>query len=83
MQAGSNIGMPTSRIQWSVDGGGWTSVPTVLTNPLTSGYATIKRGITPNCLNPLTVQVHFRLRLLGDESATGANYTSAVDFRVQ
>jgi len=82
-----NIGMPTSRLQYSVDSGDWTPVPTVLTdfsiNPANSGYRTIKPNITPNCLNPRTVQVRFRLKLEGDESATGANYTSAVDFRIR
>jgi len=74
-------GMPTSRIEWSVDGGAYTSVPTVLTNPLTGGYKTIKTIPGNTCATPLRVQVRFRLRLEGDESATGANYTSAVDFR--
>jgi|GEM_PF-5916774 len=74
-------GMPTSRIEWSVDGGAYTSVPTVLTNPLTGGYKTIKTIPGNTCTTPFRVQVRFRLRLEGDESATGANYTSAVDFR--
>ena len=74
-------GMPTSRIEWSVDGGAYTSVPTVLTNPFAGGYRTIKTIPANNCTTPFRVQVRFRLRLEGDESATGANYTSAVDFR--
>ena len=69
----TNVSLPASRIQYSVNGGVWNSVPTTLTNPLTGGYANITPDISRTTCTPLRVQVRFRLRLQGTESATGAD----------